>query len=135
MRGGMRRMALACVAALVLAACGGSSSDEAQRKEVRAMANRSYAHLVAGDLDGYLQCIHDYDSLLPEFQTQLRDLFAQYLDQEQRLRGGLMGHRVVGDTLLDSLSATAFVEVSFGDSTREVVSLPLVRSHGRWMLR
>lgn len=99
------------------------------------MANQSYAHLLAGDLDAYLHCIHDYDSLLPEFQTQLRDLFAQYLEQEQRLRGGLAAHRVVGDTLLDSLSAMAFVELTFGDSTREVVSLPLIRSHGRWVLR
>lgn len=100
-----------------------------------AVAEHYYTCLVKGDVDGYLRGLHDYETLSDEYRSQLRDMFLQYLDREQQLRGGIRGARAVRDTLIDSLHANVFVELQFGDDTEEQVSLPLIRTDKGWCLK
>ncbi len=98
-------------------------------------AERYYGYLIAGDVDHYLQSIHDYDSLPESYRSQLRDMFAQHLDREQQMRGGLAAVRAFKDTLINDSLAHVFVEVTFGDSTVEQESLPLILTSKGWMLK
>ena len=131
----MRRIALSVLLLLALTACSDDRKVDTRHEDIRARAAEGYGYLVEGDIDRYLSLIHDYDSLPEEYRTQLHDLFAQYLDKERRTHGGLVAAQVIGDSILDSVRAEAFLEVSFGDSTREQVSLPLLLKHGKWMLQ
>lgn len=131
----MRRVAWIVLFLLVVVACSDDRGADTRHEDIRARAAEGYGYLVEGDIDRYLSLIHDYDSLPEEYRTQLYDMFAQYLDKEQRMRGGLVGAQVLGDTILDSVRADAFVELQFGDSTHEQVSLPMVYKRGKWMLK
>ena len=102
---------------------------------VREAAEHYYACLIKGDVDRYMRGLADYDSLPEAYRDQLHDMFLQYLDREQQLRRGILSAEAVRDTLLDSLHAHVFLDIQFGDSTREEVSLPLVRTDKGWRMR
>lgn len=100
----------------------------------REAAETYYGYLVEGDVEHYMQGLRNYDSLPEGYRGQLRDMFHQHLAHEQESRNGLAAAHAVRDTLLDSLCAQVFVEVQFGDSTREEVLLPLVRTAQGWKM-
>ena len=130
----MRRLVPLAIGLLCLTACLGQREADAH-EAVRRAAEEYYACLVDGDVDGYLKGIRDYEAMSEEYRSQLRDMFAQYLHQEQTLRGGLAAARALRDTLIDSTLAQVFLEVEFGDSTREQVSLPLVLTEKGWRMK
>ena len=55
--------------------------------------------------------------------------------RERQLRQGIRSAEAVRDTLVDSLHAHVFLNIQFGDSTLEMVSLPLVRTAKGWRMR
>ena len=110
-------------------------SDKKTPDDACQAAETYYGYLIRGDVDAYMRGLHEYDSLSDEYRSQLRDMFLQYLEHERQLRGGLTEAHALRDTLIDSLSAHVFVEVVFGDSTREEVSLPLVRTVDGWRMK
>lgn len=102
---------------------------------VREAAENYYGCLIDGDVDRYMRGLADYDSLPESYRRELRDMFLQYLDREQQLRRGILSAEAVRDTLVDSLHAHVFLNIQFGDSTCEQVSLPLVRTAKGWRMR
>ncbi len=119
---------------LFLSACANKEGDP-RHKEIREVAERSYGHLISSDVDSYLASLYDYSDMPEEYRSQMRDLLAQYVETERKAHKGLMGAIAVGDTILDSLNAVAFVEITFGDDTKETVSLPMRLSDGKWLLK
>ncbi|MBQ8968698.1 MAG: hypothetical protein IJ064_03065 [Bacteroidaceae bacterium] len=101
----------------------------------REAAETYYGSLVKGDVEQYMQGLCNYDSLPEDYRSQLRDALLQYLGDEQRRHSGLISARAVRDTLLDSLQAHVFVELQFGDSTREEVLLPLLCTPAGWRMQ
>jgi len=99
------------------------------------VAEKYYGYLVKGDVDHYLQGMANYDSLPEDYRSQLRDMHLQFLDNEQRLRSGLASVHALRDTVIDENHAYVFLEVAYGDSTREEISLPLVLTEQGWRLR
>ena len=99
------------------------------------VAEHYYNYLVKGDVDHYLKGMADYDSLPEDYRLQLHDMHLQFLDNEQRLRGGLASAHALRDTVLDESRAYVFMELQYGDSTCEQVSLPLVLTPQGWRLR
>ena len=49
-----------------------------------------YGYLIDGKVDKYVESLYDYDSLSEDYRSQLRDMFLQYLDREERIRSGLV---------------------------------------------
>ena len=128
----MKKLFWLYILCLLLAACGKKLNDH---EKARLAAEEYYGYLIAGDADSYARSIHNYDSLPAEYQTQLCDMFAQYIDDERSLRGGLVTATAIRDTIINEKYAYVFLEVAFGDSTIEQVSLPLVCTGKRWMLK
>ena len=116
---------------LILSCSRGNDDHEA----VRQAAEQYYGYLIDGDVDRYMRGLADYDSLPESYRNELRDMFLQYLDREQTMRRGIQSAEAVRDTLVDSLHAHVFLDIQFGDSTREQVSLPLVRTAKGWRMR
>ena len=118
-------------APLLIAGCR-KKQDASQ--QIRTAAERYYGYLITGDVDAYLRSLHDYDALSDEYRSQLREIFAQCLQQEKEQHGGILSAQAIRDTLIDSIHAQAFVELVFGDSTREQVLLPLILTQEGWKL-
>ena len=128
----MRRTALLFVvglASLLLTACRHKENTPSEAAE------RYYSYLAKGDVDHYMRGMADYDQLPEEYRSQLRDMFLQYLDREEQSRQGILSATALRDTVIDGRLAHVFLEVLFGDSTREQVSLPLVLTDEGWRMK
>ncbi len=128
----MRKAALVALA-LALTACT-KEGPKTDNELVREVAQEAYAHLIAGEVDEYLAMLHDFQGMEPDYQGEMRDLMAQFLDKEQRAHGGLTAATAVADTVTDS-TAMVRMTVTYADSLQEAVSVSLVRKDGRWMLK
>ncbi|MCD8302416.1 MAG: hypothetical protein LUC44_05275 [Prevotellaceae bacterium] len=129
----MRNATLVFLLSFLLLACTSEVVD--QHKVIRERAAACFSCLVKGDIDAYLSSFAGADEMPPEFRSQMEDVFSQYMEELFQSRGGIAGATVVGDTLLDSIRADAFVEITFGDSTTETINLPMILSGGEWMLQ
>lgn len=119
------------ITALMLLAFIACSKD----KSPCAAAEQYYGYLIKGHVERYVQSLHNYDELDEAYRSQLCDMFAQYLERERQLRNGIVAAKAVRDSLIDSLQSLVFVEIEFGDSTREQVILPLLRTEKGWKLK
>lgn len=123
--------ALLLAALLMLGACRQATPDE----QVRQAAETYYGYLVNGKCDAFVHGIAYCDSMTEEYRSQMVDLTAQYVAREQEQRGGLLSARALSDTILNGETALVFMEVLFGDSTREEVALPMVRCGDTWKMQ
>ncbi|MBP5515223.1 MAG: DUF4878 domain-containing protein [Bacteroidaceae bacterium] len=98
-------------------------------------AERYYGYLAKGDVDKYMRGMADYDSLPEEYREQLHNLFQQYIDHEKEARKGILSAQALRDTLISDDQAHVFLLVTYGDSTQEQVSLPLVLTDKGWRMR
>ncbi len=128
----MRRLPLILLA-LLLASCSRQPKDD-PHAAIRQEAADACQRLEKGDVDAFLKSVRDWERMSPDYQRQTRELLLQYLQHEQEARGGIGSLRLAGDSLLDSLRADVFVEVTYGDSSRETVALPLTLTPDGWRL-
>ena len=98
-------------------------------------AERYYGYLAKGNVDAYMRGMADYDSLPEEYREQLHKLFQQYVDHEKEARKGILSAQALRDTLISDDQAHVFLLVTYGDSTQEQVSLPLVLTDKGWRMR
>ena len=132
-----------------VAACGDRLSSE----ELAALAAEGYyRHLVAGEYEKFLECRVGADSLPDSYREQLLTGYKQFMAQQQRAHHGIRDVRV-SSVRTDSLSlsttdrssssvtdnssssVTVFLLLTFGDSLREEIAVPMVNYRGRWCLR
>lgn len=118
--------------ALVTASCIVSACKK--ELSARETAEKYYGYLIKGDVDAYMRGMADYDSLPEGYRQQLRDMFLQHIDEEQKLRNGICAARAVGDTVCNEVTHV-FVLLTYGDSTSEQVSLPMVLTDKGWRMK
>ncbi len=118
---------------MLLASCSRQPKDD-PHAAIRQEAADACQRLEKGDVDAFLKSVRDWERMSPDYQRQTRELLLQYLQHEQEARGGIGSLRLAGDSLLDSLRADVFVEVTYGDSSRETVALPLTLTPDGWRL-
>lgn len=121
-------VAFFCVA--VWMSCSGNTEKEAVDKA----ALLYYTHLIEGRYEDYVAAIAYSDSMTEGYRSQMVDLTAQYAAREKKLRGGFSSVRVLGDTIAGEV-ANVFLEVVFGDSTREEIALPMVKCGDVWKMQ
>lgn len=123
-----------CICSLLAAVLLGACRKENPNEKVKGAAVAYYTCLINGQYDKYIDGIAYRDSMTEEYRSQMVDLAAQYVAHEQDLRGGLVAVRALSDTIMDE-SALVFLEVQFGDSTREEVSVPMVLCGEEWKMQ
>ena len=102
------------------------SCGKSDKSEVSRAAETYYNYLIEGKYEDYIHSIAYSDSMTESYRSQMVDLVAQYAAREKERRGGLVSVRALGDTVSGDV-ASVFLEVLFGDSTREEIALPMVR--------
>lgn len=124
----MRKFLIICVVSMTMFGCH-------RDKSVSGAAEKYYGYLMKGDVDRYVKGIAYYDSLPDDYRSQMHDLMAEHIERERQRYGGIVMARALHDTLLDANNARVFIEVTYADSTREQVMLPMVLTEKGWRLK
>ena len=135
MRGMFRLVLLATAVLSAAASCsdgrGGDPAEVAGRT-----ACLYYENLLHGRFAEYVDGFYRPDSIPDGYRAQLIDnarmFMAQQNDEHHGIKSVSLG-RATADTVRNV--AHAFLMLSYGDSTKEEVVVPMVRVHGLWMMR
>lgn len=128
------------VGVIVLSSCGGSVASDPHHTfdsdGAKTSAQDYYQLLVNGQTRDYVNAISASDTMDSTMYNQMCDLVSQYLAHEDEVHHGLKAATATGDSLniQDSL-ATVFLDVTYGDSTTEHISLPLKFHNGMWRIK
>ena len=104
------------------------------RGEAARAAEACYRHLIEGRYEQYVGCIAYSDSMTDVYRSQMVDLVAQFAAREKKAHGGVIAAQALRDTVSGDV-ASVFLEVLFGDSTREEVVVPMVKCGGEWKMQ
>ena len=100
----------------------------------REAAEHFYGLLAEGQAQAYVDNMQETASMDSSKYCQYVDLMEQFLQEEKELRGGILSAKAERDTIVDTISMV-YLNVHFGDSTREEIILPVVYTRGRWWIR
>lgn len=101
-------------------------------KAVRQAAEEYYAMLIRGEYAAFVDGSVYADSLPEDYRSQLVDAVAQTMAEGQMQH--LVRATAVSDSLADS-TAVVMLQLTFADSTREQVQLPLVLGEDGWRMQ
>ncbi len=119
--------------ALVLGLCACESAEERDSRRVRRAAQEYYsALLIDKEYDEFLAGMVGTDSMPAAYREQLHALLRQYVAEQER-DGNVLQITATADSLRGS-HAIVFMDMMFGDSTVEQVSVKMVRSDDRWLM-
>ena len=113
---------------------GGINLADFSSSGARCAAEYFYSLLANGQGKDYVDNMQEASSMDSCKYVQFVDLMNQFLHEEKELRGGILHAKANRDTIADSVSMV-FLDVQFGDSTREEIMLPVVYTRGRWWIR
>lgn len=94
-----------------------------------------YNQLLSGQYEEFIRGGYGGDSLPTDYLSQRVDLLAQHVKMEQRHHGGYVRFKAVREELLSDSTHLVYLEVVFGDSTRETIACPMLRQGDRWVMR
>ena len=103
-------------------------------EQARRAAMSYYECLIDGRYEEYVNGIAYSDSMTGVYRSQMVDLVAQFAAREEKERGGIISVQALGDTVSGDV-ASVFLEVLFGDSTHEEVTMPMVKCGGEWKMQ
>jgi len=118
----------------LLAACSQPSREE----QAAQAALVYYQLLLSGSADDFLAGKAGVDSLPADYRRQLAKSVEQYVADMKRRHEGLCGVAVspnIGQTDTALHLTHAFLLLSYGDSTEEEITVPMVEEGGAWKIR
>ena len=132
----MKKAAYILTSLLLLFACAEERNVLADfsSQGSREAAEHFYGLLAEGQAQAYVDNMQETASMDSSKYCQYVDLMEQFLQEEKELRGGILGAKAERDTMVDTVSMV-YLDVQFGDSTREEIVLPVVYTRGRWWIR
>ncbi len=128
----MRKIIMFAICLLV-AAC----KKEINHEEIAAnAAQQYYSYLMNGDYEAFVDGTYRADTIRPAYRQQLLDNMKMFVAQQQEEHQGIKSF-TVKRVELDSLitKADVFLILTYGDSCKEEVLLPMVQHEGLWYLR
>ena len=126
---------------LLLLACSSKTPEEAASEAALSYYNR----ILQGYPDGLLAAKAGSDSLPGDYRHQLKLSYQQYIKDLQRLHGGLQAvalsdnparrdsFKLDGDKYEHVIYT--FLLLSFRDSTKEEITIPMVEENGEWRMK
>lgn len=122
--------------ALLLAACGEKKKDVDQGKLAAKAAKHYYEQLLKGDYEAFLNNENRTNNLPDNYRKQLLLNLKQFVAQQDSVHHGI-DSITLGASHFSAKDNTASVFLLFyyGDKTTEQVVVPMVKEHGKWILR
>ncbi len=122
--------------ALLLAACGEKKKNVDQGKLAAKAAKHYYEQLLKGDYEAFLDNENRTNNLPDNYRKQLLLNLKQFVAQQDSVHHGI-DSITLGASHFSAKDNTASVFLLFyyGDKTTEQVVVPMVKAHGKWILR
>ena len=122
--------------ALLLAACGEKKKNVDQGKLAAKAAKHYYEQLLKGDYEVFLNNENRTNNLPDNYRKQLLLNLKQFVAQQDSVHHGI-DSITLGASHFSAKDNTASVFLLFyyGDKTTEQVVVPMVKEHGKWILR
>ena len=122
--------------ALLLAACGEKKKNVDQGKLAAKAAKYYYEQLLKGDYEAFLNHENRTNNLPDNYRKQLLLNLKQFVAQQDSVHHGI-DSITLGASHFSAKDNTASVFLLFyyGDKTTEQVVVPMVKEHGKWILR
>ena len=127
---------------LLLVACSSKTPEE----EASEAALSYYQRLLEGYPDGLLAAKAGSDSLPDDYRQQLKQNYLQYAKDMERLHGGLQAVAIsenparrdsitLHSTFHTQQVVYTYLLLSFRDSTKEEITVPMVQENGEWRIK
>ena len=127
------RCALCFALLLALSACW--SRKELPEDQATSAFLKAFSTLQGGDVEGYMQYV-DFGGEMDSLQRSvLCRLLTQHQDLRVRQKGELLGIEAVDAQMQGDTVCTVFCQLTFADSTAELVSQKMVRVGEDWKVR
>ena len=122
--------------ALLLAACGEKKKNVDQGKLSAKAAKHYYEQLLKGDYEVFLNNENRTNNLPDNYRKQLLLNLKQFVALQDSVHHGI-DSITLGASHFSAKDNTASVFLLFyyGDKTTEQVVVPMVKEHGKWILR
>ena len=122
--------------ALLLAACGEKKKNVDQGKLAAKAAKHYYEQLLKGDYEAFLNNENRTNNLPDNYRKQLLLNLKQFVAQQDSVHHGI-DSITLGASHFSAKDNTASVFLLFyySDKTTEQVVVPMVKEHGKWILR
>lgn len=112
----------------VVLSCGKKRDNSA------ALAAEKYMnYMLSGQAEKYVSARSDYDSLPDNYRNQLVTMVKQYVEYEQKERGGIKTVSVISDTI-DGNTANVLLSVHYGNGNTEELLFPLIKRKNTWKI-
>ena len=122
-----------------------SCSSAPTAEEMASLAAKGYyRHLVAGEVEQYIEGRADADSTMPaDYREELLTAYKQFVARMNREHAGVRDVRIM-NAKADTLTAidgtklpyvNVFLVVCFGDSTNEEIVVSMVSRDGKWRMK
>lgn len=129
------RLALLVTLLLLLALACSHETISAEQQAANT-AKRYYDCLLAGDYEGFLNGKADADSLPADYRAELLSAYQHYIRKQQDMHKGITSVAISNARSDSTLRLTyTFLILSFGDSTKEEITVPMVRRGDEWKMR
>ena len=130
----MKRILIFVFGAVLLASC---KKEEVKPEDIALQAAKVYYdQLIAGDYDSFVEGTLKGDSVPPAYKQQLvlnMQMFMERQKIEHKGIASVMPVRAVADTAAHT--AESFLSITYADSTREEIVVPMVERKGVWYMR
>ena len=131
----MKKLVCVFISVLSVLSCSkGRDLADFSSSGAEGAAEYFYGMLASGQAQSYVDNMQDASAMDSCKYAQFVDLMEQFLHEEKELRGGILSATAERDTMVDTISMV-YLNVHFGDSTREEIILPVVYTRGRWWIR
>lgn len=133
----IRTIIAAGLLCLTLTGCGSKKEEQQPEEYLAAAAAKEYLEAIySGHYDDYLDGRAGAASMPSSYRDELLTAYRSHANRVERLRQGVSSIDVIR-TQADTATSTmlVFLAVTFGDSSREEVVVPMVNSDGEWRMR
>ena len=98
-------------------------------------AKEYYDCLVAGNYEAFLRGRAGSDSLPADYRQQLLQVYEHYIRKQEKAHGGI-AYVSLSNAKNDTLQhvTQAFLLLTFCDSVREEIVVPMIERDGRWYM-
>lgn len=122
---------------LVLCLWMGCSNRQPTPEDLAGKAAKEYYdRLVAGDYEAFLNGKAGVDSLPSDYRQQLLQVYEHYIRKQKNAHGGI-AHVSLSNAKNDTLQhlTQAFLQLTFCDSLKEEIVVPMIEHDGRWYMK
>lgn len=131
------RLVAALSAVIFLLSCKSENKKGIVEKSTPSeIAETAYAHLIKGEYDEYLSCVQSYDSIPQRYHNSLVNVLKQAAENEKKERRGMVSAKAIAENTNEKATYSVVrIYITYGDSTKEEIAVPVIKYNGRWRLK